>query len=480
MIRTLIVCTTALTLAGCTVGPDYHRPTTETPQEWRIEGSTAREVANTAWWRQLDDPVLDDLIAASLRENKDLLIATARVEQYAAQYGVTRGDLYPQISASAKFGQTAVTERSGNGLPPGYHTVTGGQQAVLNASWELDLWGRIRRSSESAQADLLASEEGRRGTILTLVSTVAASYVNLRELDKQLEITRRTVQSRKESLAIFQLRFDAGIINEMALAQNRSEYEDALATVPKIEKAIAQQENGLSILLGRNPGPVPRGRGIDELKLPAVPAGLPSNLLERRPDIKQAEQNLISANAQIGVARAAYFPAISLTGLYGVSSSAFSDLLTGPARLWQYSAPISLPLFTAGKIASQVKGAEASQRQYLLKYQQSIQNAFREVNDLLVDQNRTGEQLAAQKRQVEALRSYASLAWLRYDNGYSSYIEVLDAQRSLFNGELSYAQTQGNLLIAAISLYKAMGGGWVTKAESLATPVVSRDPSPPP
>ncbi len=464
----LVLFAAVLTLTGCMVGPDYRRPATPTPPAWRIEEQSAREVANTAWWRQLDDPVLNDLIAGALRENKDLLIATARVEQYAAQYGVVRADLYPHVGVSAQFGQQRVTERGGNNLPAGYQTVTGGQQAVLNASWELDIWGRIRRSSESARADLLASEEGRRGVILTLVSSVAGSYVNLRDLDKQLEISQRTAQSRKESLDLFQLRFNAGIITEMELAQNSSEYEQALATIPQIEKGIAQQENGLNLLMGRNPGSIPRGKGIDDLKLPAVPAGLPSDLLERRPDIKQAEQNLISVNAQIGVAKAAYYPAISLTGLLGVASSDFSNLFTGPAKIWQYSAPVTAPLFTAGKISSQVKATEAAQEQALYRYQQSIQTAFREVDDSLVDQNKSREQLAAQKRQVEALRTYATLARLRFDNGYSSYIEVLDAERSLFNVELSYTQGQGNLFLALISLYKAMGGGWVTEAESLA------------
>jgi outer membrane protein, multidrug efflux system len=458
-----------LTLTGCMVGPDYHRPVTETPQTWRVTEQSARETVNSAWWRQLNDPVLNDLIAAALRENKDLLVATARVEQFAAQYGVTRADLYPQVGTTLQLGQQAVTERSGNSLPAGYHTVTGGQQAVLNASWELDLWGRIRRSSEAAKANLLASEEGRQGVILTLVSSVAASYVNLRDLDKQLEISQRTAQSRKESLELFRLRFDAGIINEMQLAQNSSEYEQAMATIPQIQKAISQQENGLNILLGRNPGPITRGKNIDDLILPTIPAGLPSDLLARRPDIKQAEQNLIAANAQIGVAKAAYFPALSLTGLFGVSSSDISDLFTGPARVWKYSAPVSLPIFTAGKIAGQVKVTEALQKQALLQYQQSIQTAFREVDDALSDQNRTREQLAAQKRQVDALRTYATLARLRFDNGYSSYVEVLDAERSLFNVELSYTQGQGTLFQSLITLYKAMGGGWVTQAEILAT-----------
>ena len=457
----------ALTLAGCMVGPDYQRPTVVTPASWRIEEKSAQDLANTAWWRQLDDPVLNELIATAISENKDLLIATARVDQFAARYGVVRAEFYPQLGASAQFGQQQVTEKNGNALPSGYNTVTGNQQAVLNASWELDIWGRIRRSSEAARANLLASEEGRRGVILTLVSSVAVSYVNLRNLDKQLEISRQTAELRRNSYELFVLRYEGGIINEMELAQSRSEYEQAMATIPQIQKAIAQQENAINVLLGKNPGTVSRGKSIDDLKLPIIPEGLPSDLLERRPDIKLAEQDLIAANARIGVAKAAYFPAISLTGLFGFASSDFSDLFTGSARVWQYSAPITVPIFTAGRISSQVKVTEALQQQYLYQYQQTIQTAFREFNDALADQNLTRKQLEAQYQRVLALRTYASLARLRFDNGYSSYIEVLDAERSLFDVELAYVQTQGSLFQALINLYKAMGGGWVTEADDL-------------
>jgi multidrug efflux system outer membrane protein len=467
MRKLLAVSFISLILSGCMVGPDYQRPTVETPATWRVEEKTAQDLANTAWWRQLDDPVLDELIATAIRENKDLLIATARVDQFAAQYGVVRSYLYPQVGAYAQFGQQQVTEKSGNDLPAGYNTITGNQQLVLNASWELDIWGRIRRSSESARASLLASEEGRRGVILTLVSSVAISYVNLRNLDKQLEISKQTAELRWNSYEILKLRFEAGIINEMELAQSLSEYEQAMATIPQIQKTIAQQENAINVLLGQNPGPVARGKSIDELKLPIIPEGLPSDLLERRPDIQLAEQNLIAANAQIGVAKAAYFPAISLTGFFGFASSDFSDLFTGSAKVWQYSAPITAPIFTAGRISSQVKVSEAVQQQYLYQYQQTIQTAFREFNDALADQNLTRKQLESQNQRVLALRTYADLARLRFDNGYSSYIEVLDAERSLFDVELAYVQTQGTLFQALINLYKAMGGGWITEADGL-------------
>ena len=283
---------------------------------------------------------------------------------------------------------------------------------------------------------------------------MAVSYVNLRNLDKQLEISRQTAELRRNAYELLKLRFEGGIINEMELAQSKSEYEQAMATIPQIQKSIALQENAISVLLGQNPGPVPRGKSIDELKLPVIPEGLPSELLERRPDIKQAEQNLIAANARIGVAKAAYFPAISLTGFFGFASSDFSDLFTGSAKVWQYSAPITAPIFTAGRISSQVKVTEALQQEYLHLYRLTIQTAFREFNDALADQNLTRRQLEAQKQRVVALRTYADLARLRFDNGYSSYIEVLDAERSLFEVELAYVQTQGTLFLALINLYK--------------------------
>jgi len=258
-------------------------------------------------------------------------------------------------------------------------------------------------------------------------------------------------------------------VSEMELAQNRSEYEAAVATVPQIEAQIAQQENALSVLLGRNPGPIARGREVTQLALPAVPAGLPSELLERRPDLRQAEQVLIAANARIGAARALYFPTISLTGMFGAVSTQFSNLFSGPTRVWAYAGDASMPIFTAGGIAGQVQQAEAQQQQALLAYQKAIQTSFQEVENGLVGAQKSRAQLAAQGRQVEALRTYARLARLRYDNGYTSYMEVLDAERSLFNAELSYSQTQGAMYAVMINLYKAMGGGWVVEAERLSS-----------
>lgn len=462
MRKPFVVTALALLVSGCMIGPDYFRPAVETPPAWRLSEQNAKDLANTTWWEQFGDPVLNDLVATALRENKDLKIAAARVEEFAGNYGIVRSGLFPQVGAGYE------PSRQRNTLPGDVGPSTyNSYQVVLNAAWEIDIWGRIRRQTEAANAQLLASEEGRRGIILSLVGSVAASYINLRALDRQLEIARETAKSRGESYEIFKLRFEGGVISQLELSQNKSQYEEALASIPPLEKAIAQQENGLSVLLGRNPGPIVRGKNIDQLALPIIPAGLPSDLLERRPDIRRAEQNLIAANALIGAAKAAYYPTISLTGLFGYASLSLGNLFDSQSKVWQYAAPISMPIFTGGALAGQVQVAEATQQQALFEYQRAIQEAFREVNDALVNQDRTGAQLVAQKSQVKSLELYAETARLRYDNGYTSYIEVLDAERSLFNAQLQYTQTQQTQFQAMTNLYKAMGGGWVAEAEKM-------------
>ena len=449
------------------VGPNYHRPQVDTPQSWRFEDKQAKDVANTAWWEQFDDPVLTDLIKVALQENKDLLIAAYRVEEFMGYYVSTRGSLFPQVDASASAGRQRLTERGISQIPQGSQPTFDNYQAVINMSWEIDIWGRLRRATEAARADLLSTEEARRAVILTLVTSVANAYIDLRDLDRQLDIARSTAKTREDSYELFKLRFEGGVISELELSQVKSEYENALAEIPQIEKNIAQQENALSLLISRNPGSIPRGKTIDELVIPSVPQGLPSDLLERRPDIRQVEQDLVAANARIGVAKALYFPKISLTGLFGFSSTDLSKLFTGPAKTWNWAVPVSAPIFTGGTISGQVQVAEAQQQQALLQYQKAIQTAFREVDDALVDQQKSSERLAVQSRQVDALRNYAQLARLRYENGYTSYLEVLDAERSLFSAEINYSQTQGTLFKAVVNLYKAMGGGWVVEADRI-------------
>jgi multidrug efflux system outer membrane protein len=454
-------------LNGCMVGPNYQRPDADMPETWRFEEKEVKDIVNTQWWDQFHDPVLNELIHNALLENKDVKIAASVIEEFVGRYGVIRSPLFPQIYAGASAGRDRATEEGAAPLSPVVENPANNYQAFLNAGWEIDLWGKLRRATEAARADLLSTEEAKRTVVLSLVSSVAGAYINLRDLDKQLEIAKQTAKTREDSYNLFKLRFEGGVISELELNQVKSEYEQALSTIPVIEKTIVQQENALSVLLGRNPGSIPRGKTIDELTLPAVPAGLPSDLLANRPDIRQAEQSLIAANARIGVARAQYFPSISLTGLFGWASTDLSDLFSSPAKTWSWAAPAAVPIFTGGAISGQVKAAEAIQQQALINYQQAIQIAFREVEDSLVDQRKTKEQLQTLKLQVASLGNYARIARLRYDNGYTSYIEVLDAERSLFNAELTYTQTQGFLFQALINVYKSLGGGWVTEAEQL-------------
>jgi multidrug efflux system outer membrane protein len=468
MNKTVLSVVIVLLLAGCTVGPDYRRPTIDSPAAWLVEVKEAQDTANTAWWEQFDDPVLDELIETALMENYDLRIATARVEEYVGRYWVGRSGLFPQIGADASAARNRVSEE---GMSPllssALKNPAESYQAAFSGAWEIDLWGKLRRATEAARADLLSTEEARQSVILSLVSAVANGYISLRDFDKQLEVARQTAKAREESYKLFKLRYEGGVISELELNQVKSEYEQALATIPQIEKQVAFQENGLSVLIGRNPGPIFRGKNMDELVLPAVPAGLPSDLLTKRPDIRQVEQALVAANARIGVARAQYFPSISLTGLFGWSSSDLSNLFKGVSNVWSWGGSLTAPIFTGGAIMGQEKAAEAIQQQALFNYQKTVQGAFREVEDALVDQKRTREQLEAQKRQVDALKEYARIARLRYENGYTSYIEVLDAERSLFSAELQYAQTQGILFQALVNLYKAVGGGWVVEADKL-------------
>jgi outer membrane protein, multidrug efflux system len=455
-----------LALSGCLLGPDYQRPVVDTPPAFRFAESDAKDLVNTAWWEQFQDPALNELIATALADNLDVKTAAARVEQFRGQFVTTRSQLFPQVAAGINAQRQRVPLGTTE-LPPGVGSVFNQYQATLSASWEIDFFGKLRRQTEAARANLLASEEGRRATILTLVASVASSYVTLLSLDRQLDIAKSTVASRAASVNVFQLRFSGGEVSQMELAQSQSEYQASLAAIPQIELQIAQQEDALSILLGHNPQVIVRDRELDDLALPAVPAGLPSELLERRPDLRQAEQDLIAANALIGAARALYFPSISLTGLFGSASGQFSSLFTGPARVWSYAGAVTLPIFTAGSIGGQVKQAEAQQQQALFQYQKAIQVAFQEVADALVSLQKTREQLVVQGNQVDALRTYARLARLRFEGGYTSYIEVLDAERSLFNAQLSYAQAQGTVFTSTVSLYKAMGGGWVTDAERM-------------
>lgn len=453
-----------LLLAACSVGPDYERPALSLPDGYRFSARQAEDVANTRWWARFDDPVLDALVEGALLANLDIRIAAARVEQFAAQLRIARSPWYPQLGYGASGSRQGVKAP----LPGQLDTLSDSYLASVGAAWELDIWGRVRRANEAARAELWESEEVRRAVILSLTASVAAGYVSLCSLDRQLEIAVQTREARRKALDLFELQFLGGVIGDLQLAQVRSEYERAAAVVPNLEQQIAQQENLISVLLGREPGSIPRGAGIDALQLPAVPAGLPAELLVRRPDIRAAEQRLIAANARIGVARAAYFPRISLTGLAGYASPDLDQWFEDSSRLWSLGADLAGPIFAGGRIKGSVKQAEAVRKAALYDYRQAILVALREVEDGLVQVGKSSEQLLIEQRRVDALKDYARLAQLRYDNGYSSYIEVLDAQRSLFDAQLNYVTTQNRIFAGLINTYKAMGGGWVELAQESA------------
>ncbi len=465
--RRLIVLTFAGMLAGCMVGPDYRRPTVDTPQSFQYEEKEARDTVNTEWWRQFQDPVLDGLVAEALANNKNVKIAAANIEQAVGVLTQTRAPLFPQVSYAGSASRQRISDNNAIPVASGVANPFNSWQLFGGVMWELDLWGRVRRLSESARASMLASVEARRGVILSLVASVAGDYLQLRGLDEQLAISKRNLAAYAESVKLFELQFQYGQIPQLNVEQARTQYETAAATIPQIESQIVQLENALSILLGRNPGPIARGKTIYELVFPAVPAGLPSQLLERRPDIAQAEQNLVAANAQIGAAKSLYFPTISLTGAFGYESANLSDLFRGPSRIWSYGGSFTGPIFTAGAISGQVHQSEAAQDAALIGYEATIQSAFADVENALVIRQKLAGQIEAQERLVKASREYERLAKLQYDGGYAPYLTVLSAQQQLFPAELTLASLRASLFTSYANLYKAMGGGWVTEADKM-------------
>lgn len=473
----VLVSALGIALAGCSLAPPYQRPEVPIPAQWQVNIQQANDFANTAWWQQFGDPTLNDLIQTALRENKDVQIASARVQEYMGRYGAIHGAEFPQVGADAAGARTRSGEST---VSPGTPLTNDLFQVNLGVSFELDLWGKLRNASAAAQAQLLATEQAKRTVLLTLVSLVANNYVQLLNYDKQLAVTQATLQTRSESVRINGLRLKAGLIGELDYQQAVAEYQNAAVQVPLLERQIAQQENAISLLLGRNPGKIARGRTLDQLVLPQVPAGLPSDLLERRPDLLDAEQQLIAANALIGVAKAAFYPSISLTGLLGTASTELSDLFDGPSKTWQFAGQLTQPIFTGGTLTGQLQAAEAVQQQALLNYQKMIQRAFAEVDDSLIAVSTLRTQLQDQQAQVNALQRYLDLATLRYQNGYSDYLTVVDAERNLYSAQLQYVQSQGQLYTALVAVYAALGGGWVNEAEQMSAPLASAAPAQPP
>jgi len=449
-------------LTGCVQGADYVKPGIDVPAAYR--SSDAAATLSTAavedhWWIGYGDRQLDALVEEALTNNRDLRIATARVDEFAAILAGTKSQALPQIGYAGSGSRARASEDK---IPSFVDPKSTTFSALLSASWEIDLWGRIRRETEAARANLLASDEARRGVTLTLISSVIIGYVTLLDLDEQLRVSEATVAGRRKSVDVFEKRLAAGWISEFEMAQVRGEYEGALATLPPIHQAIALQENALSVLVGRNPGPIKRAtpQELATFHQVTVPAGLPSELLIRRPDILQAEQQLIASNALIGAARALFFPRINLTSLFGLASSSLGGLFNGNANTWSFTGDVVGPIYTGGGLTAAVDQAEARREQSLANYELVIQNAFRDVDDSLASVQHSAEFREAVGRRVATLRRGVELANERYENGYSDYLEVLDTERSLFSAELQYASARGDYQRALVDLYRALGGDW--------------------
>ncbi|HWH46843.1 MAG TPA: efflux transporter outer membrane subunit [Burkholderiales bacterium] len=467
MKSTRIIAATLFTvlLAGCmTVGPDYRRPKVDTPEQW--PGTASPDPLPAAWWKTYGDPVLDRMVGDALAYNTDLRLAIARVDEARAALGISRADQLPQVSANVGASRNRASQESVLNIPPGVDPEYRNYRATLNASYEIDFWGKYRRATEAARAELLAAQSSREAVRLALITDVARGYFNLRALDAQVAVTRRTIGSRLASTALQRKRFEAGVASEFDLRQVEAQAAQAMALLPALERSLAQQETALSVLLGHSPRaivtvPVERGAAIDALTLPpAVPAGLPSDLLERRPDVRQAEQALIAANARIGQAKAAYYPSISLTAFLGGDSASLSELFSAQARVWQIGGSAAQTIFDAGRTRQQVEQARAREQQLLALYAAAIQNAFKDTLDALVAQRTAREALDAEQTRVTALENSYKLAQLRYDNGISSLLDVLDVERGLLDAELNRIEAQRAQLAATADLFKALGGGW--------------------
>jgi multidrug efflux system outer membrane protein len=448
--------------SGCTVGPNYKKPKVEVPRNYRgvpeeqAGKMDAASLGDQKWWEVFQDEQLRSLIRTALQQNYDVRIAGARILQAQAQLGITRADQYPSLSAGAGI----TDQHSARGkFFPAFETSTG--QVNASAAWELDFWGRFRRATEAARANLLATEAARQEVMLTLVANVSAAYFQLRALDLELEISKRTLASRQESLRLTTVLADHGSTTLLDVRQAEQLVFTAAAEIPSLEQQIEQEENLISILLGKNPDSVPRGKALTEqTRPPDVPAGLPSSLLERRPDIRQAEQQLIAANAEIGVAKAAYFPQISLSGSAGFQSAALTNLFSGPAGTWDIGSSLTQPIFTAGRLRSNVRLTEAQQQASLLSYQQTIQGAFRSVSDALIAYRKTREFRAQEELLFQSAQDAARLSHMRYTGGVTGYLEVLTNETNAFSAELGLVQAQLNELLALVQLYEALGGGW--------------------
>jgi outer membrane protein, multidrug efflux system len=462
-------------LAGCAVGPNYQRPAVDAPAAYRTAASDTNAPAGTntfadlGWWQVFQDPQLAAYIGEALTNNWDIKIVAARVLQAEAALKIARSQFFPTVSAGGDIYTTRTSQNGPAGIPSGVNPRQGyGDVFVSMSAYEVDLWGKIRRANEAARARYLATEDAQRTVRQTLVAEVATAYLGLLELDYELAIAERTLQVRTNSLVLTEAREQGGVSAMQDVAQAKILVHTAEASIVEIQRLREQQENFLCILLGRNPGAIQRGKGFAAQKVrPEVPAGLPSSLLERRPDIQSSEQLLVGANADIGQAKAAFYPQLTLTGFYGYQSVALSDLFTSASRAWQFGPAVTLPLFTGGRLRANLKVTQAQYEEALATYQKTVQNAFREVSDGLIAYQRTREFALRLEERTQANRQATELANIRYNGGVTSYLEVLYNEQELFSAELALAQARLSELLSVVTLYRSLGGGWQVRAQTL-------------
>lgn len=469
MRKIALLCLMMMMISSCVFRPNYTRPNVDTPQSWRLPTKEGCCYANIRWWEEIGDPILNELILEALENNNDLKVAIASVDKYYGQFRVVYSQLFPQING------TASAFRQQNSIATNPFFLLDNMKrvntfsALLTASFEIDFWGRLWAASDAALALYLAQVQARRTVVLTLVSAVANAYITLRQYDEQLKVSRETLKSFIASQTLETDRFLGGAISQLPVEQARSETDSAALQVKELEILVEQQENLLSVLLGRNPGQIERGKMLKELtQPPCVPEGIPSDILDQRPDVMDAELNLVAAHSNVGVAKANFFPQISLTGQYGNQSLALHKLFTGNSLTWQYGVSINQPIFNGGFYVAQLEIATAEEREALYTYYSAILNAFKEVNDALIAHTKSLEILVVQKDQVDALAKYLYLAQLEYDNGQVDYLNVLDAQRNLFSAQLDLVQAEAATFLTLIDIYKALGGGWVLEADTIA------------
>ena len=454
-----------LTFASCNFAPKYTRPDVSLPSTWRVTSDEYSELVNANWWEELGDPTLTTLIQKALAHNNDLQIAVWRVCQYLAAYQVAKSPLLPQIGLNA----AATKERlpvDENFLPPGVSSLTPDYHMFLSLSYELDFWGKNRNIAAASHYEYLAQIENRRTVVLTLIGSVAESYILLRQLDLQLALALQILRARTEALQIAIDRFEGGITSKIEVDQARSVYEETLATVEELKEKIPQQENLLSVLIGQNPGSIPRGKALNELMLPSkAPSCLPADLLSRRPDILRAENNLKAAHANIGIAKAAFFPQIDFGAVYGIDSLQLKSLFQNSSRTWSLGGTLMQQIFAGGSLVGQLHVAEAQKQELLFSYEQTILTALQEVDNSLIGLQQSKQIFLADQRQVAALKDYLQLAWDRYYEGQTQYLTVLNAEQEELTAEMNMVTAQASQFLYLVALYKALGGGWVTRAD---------------